>query len=111
MSITRSHGSSSAIGHAAAADARMGGVRADELSSASLAAIAALLAADCGVGQQLMLIAAIRRETRIDLSDAEIKDLICEAIEEGWTPDATLARLVALDAGSDGIRGADCCPR
>jgi len=111
MSITRSHGSSAAVGNDAAVDPRKGGVRADDLSSASLAAIAALLAADCGVGQQLMLIAAIRRDTRIDLSDAEIKDLICEAIEEGWTPDATLARLVALDAGSDGIRGADCYPR
>ena len=111
MTTTHSHGSASGIRHDTAADSQRGGVRSDALPSASLEAIASLLGDACGVGQQLMLIAAIRRETQIDLSDAEIKDLICEAIEESWTPEATLAQLVALDDGSDGIRGVDCCPR
>lgn len=79
--------------------------------NASLEAVESLLSAGCGMGEQLLLIAALRRDSQIDLSDAEIKDLICEAIEEGWTPDDALARLVALNDGSDGIRSADCCPR
>jgi len=111
MSITRSHGGSSAVRHDAAADAKTSALRPEASSSASLEAIASLLGGDCGMGQQLMLIAAIRREMRIDLSDVEIKDLICEAIEEGWTAEAALTRLVALDDGSDGIRGVDCSPR
>lgn len=109
MTITRKHGSAKrdeSLAHAA-----MGEVGSGTVSEAAVEAVAALLGGECGMGQQLMLIAAIRRETRIDLSDAEIKDLICEAIEEGWAAEATLARLVALDAGSDGIRGVDCCPR
>lgn len=79
--------------------------------AASLAAVASMMDSPSDMGQQLLLIAAIRRHSRIDLSDAEIKDLICEAIEEGWQPAETLARLVALDDGSDGIRSSECCPR
>jgi len=109
MAITRSHGS--ATRHDAAANTPITDVGSGTASAAAVEAVAALLGGECGMGQQLMLIAAIRRETQIDLSDAEIKDLFCEAIEEGWTAETTLARLAALDAGSDGIRGIDCCPR
>jgi hypothetical protein len=109
MTITRTHGS--AARHDAAANTHTSGAGPGTVSAAAVAAVASLLGEDCGMGQQLMFIAAIRRDTRIDLSDAEIKDLVCEAIEEGWTAETTLARLVALDAGSDGIRGVDCCPR
>ena len=109
MTITRSHGP--ATRHDAAAHTPMPGGGSGRASAAAVEAVTALLGGECGMGQQLMLIAAIRRETQIDLSDAEIKDLFCEALEEDWTAETTLARLTALDAGSDGIRGVDCCPR
>lgn len=109
MTITRAQ--ASGTGHDATAHTHMSGVHSGTGSATAIAAVAAFLGEECDMGRQLMLIAIIRRETRIDLSDAEIKDLVCEAIEEGWTAETTLARLVALDAGSDGIRGTDCCPR
>lgn len=109
--ITGKHVSDFAHGQDSREALRPGGIGSAGLGAASLEAIESLLAGGCGMGQQLMLIAAIRRDSRIDLSDAEIKDLICEAIEEGWSPETTLTRLVALDDGSDGIRGADCCNR
>jgi hypothetical protein len=80
-------------------------------SSRMVEAVTALLNGRCDAADETTKIAAIRRESRIDLSDAEIKDLIYEAIEEGWGPDHVLGRLVDLDDGSDGIRRTGFPPR
>ena len=85
--------------------------RARSQSRQSLEAVAALLNGQCHTDDELLTIATIRRESQIDLSNVEIKDLICEAIEEEWGPVDVLGRLVALDDGSDGIRQNGCPPR
>lgn len=61
---------------------------------APIDAISAWLDGDFGIGDEPALITAIRRDTRVSLSDEEIIDTICRAIDEGLDAAACLERLV-----------------
>ena len=56
-------------------------------------AVRAWLDGDFGIGDEAALIAAIRRDTRVTLSDDEITDAVCDAMDEGLDASASLERL------------------
>ena len=68
----------------------------------ALGAIKAWLAGDFGYGEENILMLAIRRDTDIDLSDREIKEIFCEAIEDELEPMTILHQLLKADSGSEG---------
>ena len=63
----------------------------------ALGAITAWLAGDFGYGEENILMLAIRRDTDIDLSDREIKEIFCEAIEDEREPMHVLHELIRAD--------------
>jgi hypothetical protein len=77
----------------------------------ALAAIKAWLAGDFGYGEENVLILAIRRDTDIDLSDSEIKEIFCEAIEDDRAPMDILQELIRADSGSEGMSPSSLKPR
>lgn len=77
----------------------------------ALAAIKAWLAGDFGYGEENILILAIRRDTDIDLSDSEIKEIFCEAIEDDREPMHVLQELIRADRGSEGMSPSSLKPR
>ena len=54
---------------------------------------------------------AIRRDTDIDLSDSEIKEIFCEAIEDELEPMTILQELLRADSGSEGTSPSSLRPR
>ena len=56
-------------------------------------AVQAWLDGDFGIGDETALISAIRKDTRILLSDDEIEDGVLEAMDEGLDAPACLERL------------------
>jgi hypothetical protein len=77
----------------------------------ALGAITAWLAGDFGYSEEHILIHAIRRDTDIDLSDSEIKEIFCEAIEDVREPMDILQELVRADSGSEGMSPSSLKPR
>jgi len=77
----------------------------------ALAAIKAWLAGDFGYGEENILMLAIRRDTDINLSDSEIKEIFCEAIEDGREPIDILQELIRSDSGSEGMSPSALKPR
>jgi hypothetical protein len=86
--------------------------RFDRLESLdALGAIKAWLAGDVGYGEENALMLAIRRDTGIDLSDSEIKEIFCEAIEDEREPMHVLQQLIRADCSSEGISPSSLRPR
>jgi len=56
-------------------------------------AVRAWLDGDLGMGDEPAMIAAIRRDTRVSLSDDDITDAVCDAMDEGLDAPACLERL------------------
>ena len=56
-------------------------------------AVRAWLDGDFGIGDEPAMIAAIRRDTRVTLSDDDITDAVCDAMDEGLDASACLERL------------------
>jgi hypothetical protein len=56
-------------------------------------AVKAWLEGDFGMGDEPALISAIRKDTRISLSDNDIEDAILHAMDEGLDAPACLERL------------------
>jgi hypothetical protein len=77
----------------------------------ALGAIKAWLAGDVGYGEENVLMLAIRRDTGIDLSDSEIKEIFCEAIEDEREPMHVLQELIRADCSSEGISPSSLRPR
>jgi hypothetical protein len=77
----------------------------------ALGAIKAWLAGDFCCGEEKLLILAIRRDTDIDLSDSEIKEIFFEAIEDEREPMGVLQELIRADNGSEGISPSSLKPR
>ena len=77
----------------------------------ALGAIKAWLAGDFGYGEENILMLAIRRDTDIDLSDSEIKEIFCEAIEDDREPMDILLELLRADSGSEGMSPSSLKPR
>jgi hypothetical protein len=65
---------------------------------APLGAVRAWLDGDFGMGDEPALILAIRKDERVSLSDDDIIDTICDAMDEGLDGSACLERLA-----SDGV--------
>lgn len=61
----------------------------------SIDAVRAWLDGDFGIGDEPAMIAAIRKDTRVSLSDDEITDIVCDAMDDGWDAAACLERLAA----------------
>ncbi len=59
-------------------------------------AVRAWLQGEFGIGDEPALLEAIRRDSRIKLSDDEITDYICEAWDSGLGPEDCLERFAAL---------------
>lgn len=59
-------------------------------------AVQAWLDGDFGIGDEPAMIAAIRRDTRVSLSDDDIIDAVCDAMDEGFDASACLERLTTL---------------
>jgi hypothetical protein len=59
-------------------------------------AVQAWLDGDFGVGDEPALIAAIRKDPRVSLSDDDIIDAVCDAIDDGLDAQACLERLAGL---------------
>ena len=55
----------------------------------------AWLDGDFGIGDEPAMIAAIRRDTRVSLSDDDIIDIVSEALDEGLDASACLERLAS----------------
>ena len=62
-------------------------------SLAPMEAIQAWLDGDFGFGDEPALIEAIRKDPQVRLSDAEIMDAMCDAMDEGLSAQACLKRL------------------
>jgi hypothetical protein len=77
----------------------------------ALGAIKAWLTGDFSYGEENILMLAIRRETDIDLSDSEIKEIFCEAVEDERQPLYVLQELIRADSGSEGISPSSLRPR
>ena len=56
-------------------------------------AVRAWLDGDFGMGDEPAMIAAIRRDTRLSLSDDDITDAVCDAMDVGLDAPACLDRL------------------
>jgi hypothetical protein len=77
----------------------------------ALGAIKAWLAGDYGYAEENILMLAIRRDTDIDLSDSEIKEIFCEAIEDELEPMTILHQLLKADSGSEGTSPSSLKPQ
>ena len=62
---------------------------------APLDAVRAWLEGDFGIGDEPAMIAAIRKDARVTLSDDAITDVICDAMDEGLDAQACLERLAS----------------
>jgi len=60
---------------------------------APIDAVQAWLDGDFGLGDELAMIAAIRKDTRVSLSDEDIIDAVCEAMDVGLGAAECLERL------------------
>jgi hypothetical protein len=60
---------------------------------APIDAVRAWLDGDFGIGDEVAMIAAIRKDTRVALSDDDITDVVCDAMDEGLDAAACLERL------------------
>ncbi len=60
---------------------------------APIDAVQAWLDGDFGTGDEPALIEAIRKNTRVSLSDNDIIDTICDAMDDGLDASACLERL------------------
>lgn len=59
-------------------------------------AVQAWLEGDFGIGDEAALISAIRKDKRVSLSDDQIIDTMCGAMDEGLDAPACLERLVGM---------------
>jgi hypothetical protein len=57
-------------------------------------AVRAFLEGEFGIGDEPAIIEAIQRDPRVPLSDDEVMDALCKAMDEELGPDACLARMV-----------------
>ena len=60
---------------------------------APIDALQAWLDGDFGIDDEPAMISAIRKDTRVSLSDDQIIDAVCEAMDEGLDAAACLERL------------------
>ncbi len=61
-----------------------------------VAALQAWLDGDFGIGDEPAMIAAIRKDARVSLSDDDIIDAVCDAMEDGLDAPACLERLAGV---------------
>ena len=67
---------------------------------APIEAVRAWLDGDFGIGDEPALISAVRKDTRINLSDDAITDIIMDAMDDDWDPAACLEKLAALGSST-----------
>jgi hypothetical protein len=67
----------------------------------AMSAIKAWLLSDYKRGEERVLILAIRRETGLELTDAEIRDVMVEAINDNTTAMGVFERLLMLETDAD----------
>ena len=67
----------------------------------AMSAIKAWLLGDYKRGEERVLILAIRRETGLELTDAEIRDVLVEAVNDNTTAMGVFERLLMLEAAAD----------
>jgi hypothetical protein len=77
----------------------------------ALGAIKAWLSGDFDHAAEHILMLAIRRDTDIDLSDCEIKEILYEAVEDELEPMEILHQLLRADSGSEGMSPSSIKPR
>ncbi|HEX6985854.1 MAG TPA: hypothetical protein VF170_10770 [Planctomycetaceae bacterium] len=59
-------------------------------------AIRAFLAGEFGIGDETAIVAAIRRDPRVTLTEDEVLEVLGDALEEGVDAETCLARLMAF---------------
>lgn len=57
-------------------------------------ALRAWLDGDFGIGDEAAMIEAIRKDTRVSLSDDDIIDVVCDAMDEGLEAQVCMERLI-----------------
>ena len=67
----------------------------------AMSAIKAWLLGDYKRGEERVLILAIRRETGLELTDAEIRDVMIEAINDNTNAMSVFEQLLMLETVSD----------
>jgi hypothetical protein len=67
----------------------------------AMSAIKAWLLGDYKRGEERVLILAIRRETGLELTDAEIRDVMVEAINDNTSAMSVFERLLMLETAAD----------
>jgi hypothetical protein len=67
----------------------------------AMSAIKAWLLGDYKRGEERVLILAVRRETGLELTDAEIRDVMVEAINDNTTAMGVYERLLMLETDAD----------
>ena len=67
----------------------------------AMSAIRAWLLGDYKRGEERVLILAIRRETGLELTDAEIRDVLVEAVNDNTTAMGVFERLLMLEVVAD----------
>jgi hypothetical protein len=67
----------------------------------AMSAIKAWLLGDYKRGEERVLILAIRRETGLELTDSEIRDVLIEAVNDNTTAMGVFERLLMLEKISD----------
>jgi hypothetical protein len=67
----------------------------------AMSAIKAWLLGDYKRGEERVLILAIRRETGLELTDTEIRDVLVEAVNDNTTAMGVFERLLMLEVVAD----------
>ena len=67
----------------------------------AMSAIKAWLLGDYKRGEERVLILAIRRETGLELTDSEIRDVLIEAVNDNTSAMGVFKRLLMLETLSD----------
>jgi hypothetical protein len=67
----------------------------------AMSAIKAWLLGDYRRGEERVLILAIRRETGLELTDSEIRDVLIEAVNDNTSAMGVFERLLMLETLSD----------
>jgi len=67
----------------------------------AMSAIKAWLLGDYRRGEERVLILAIRRETGLELTDSEIRDVLIKAVNDSTTAMGVFERLLMLETAAD----------
>ncbi|RLS29316.1 MAG: hypothetical protein DWH79_12015 [Planctomycetota bacterium] len=77
----------------------------------ALGAVQVWLDGAYGVGEEPSLVALLRRKLNLDLFEREVRELLYDALDHGWSANVILERLKEADESSEGVYSPGSHPR